>query len=726
MIKKVTLILIFYCCLNASSQVAKVNKLGAEYITLKSASTEVRINSVGLRYSFIFNSKEVAAAHYLSGVEIGGLPLSSITSTKCSTTRCEFNVSNINGDTAQINITVEPQHVIFRVTGKVGLSGIVRTAGISPSYGLGDRASTDQRDDTDLTGFVDDHLLAGHQVARLISNFIIFPKQGMSEVLISPESKILHLTKEENAQGLRDLGGSMEVHYFFGTPREMYKLFAEVRRNAGKPLMLPKYEMYGVGWEAFGALGWDTNQNNIQANVDRYLSLGYPIKWLVIGSGFWPAKPDDMHETTSFGYFDSVRYPTPRSFFQHFHDEGLKVLLGLRITFVTTGPFAAEGVKNGYFIQEHGQPVVYRPAWPKLPCYLLNAQIPEAVDWYVNLVSKWKAYGVDGFKEDFYGYSKYQLRDDKLDPVNKKLMAEGYDLIERNGYLTSDGDIHRIDDFNYNQDQDRGPVNALSLAYSGLPLIYPDIVGGTFSEDFDTKENSSMATYMMRNAQWSALHSSMSMGQPPWSFQNPKIGEVMLKAAKTHQRLQPYIYSQAVRFTKDGYPWTMAPLSIAYPHESGSYGRENRRERGYEWMIGDALLATPLYGDDYASAHTRNIYLPKGKWMEYETGKVFSGPILLHNYEIPIERTPLFVGGTGIILENSDHGVVVRVYPITPNAHTELWSSDGIAHSSIDLNVNDWKNLKITDVATHGKVEWKMNRFAAEFPFTPGHSYVIK
>ena len=42
------------------------------------------------------------------------------------------------------------------------------------------------------------------------------------------------------------------------------------------------------------------------------------------------------------------------------------------------------------------------------------------------------------------------------------------------------GDLQRVNDFNYDQDQDRGPVNALAFAYAGFPLVYPDIVGGTF------------------------------------------------------------------------------------------------------------------------------------------------------------------------------------------------------------------------------------------------------
>jgi hypothetical protein len=118
-------------------------------------------------------------------------------------------------------------------------------------------------------------------------------------------------------------------------------------------------------------------------------------------------------------------------------------------------------------------------------------------------------------------------------------------------------------------------------------------VGGTFGEKhFDLKVTAKMQTYMMRNAQWAAVHSSMSMGQGPWTFESSKVSQVMLSAAKLHDRLQPYIYSQALRFYLEGYPWTMTPLPIAFPEDPEVYGRENDRIRGYEWMIGDALLAT--------------------------------------------------------------------------------------------------------------------------------------
>jgi len=696
-------------------------------VDLHAGTIHMGISLPGFRFGFSRGNEPIAAPHAHSGLLVGGLPVSEVASAGCTASSCNFTARDAGGNAVTIRVQLEPDACSLTVIPTKPSAVLLRTAGLAPVFGLADAVKLKQPYSTEFTGFTDDHLLATQNSGRLASNFAIFPRQGMAEVLPWPKAKIVHLTTEENGEGVVLADAPITMYYFFGNPHELYAAYERVRRNTGYATAMPKYEMFGVGWEAFGALAWDTNQRTVAESVEHYRQLGYPLSWVVIGSGFWPAKPDNMHETTSFGLWDKDLYPNPRQLVQQFHDENLRVLLGLRITFITTGPFAEEGVRQHYFLEENGQPIVFKTAWPHMPCYLLNAQIPRAVDWYFSLVAKWKEFGVDGFKEDFFGYGNYDLRDDKLNPISDRLMALGYDLIERNGYLSSNGDLQRIEDFNFNQDQDRGPVNTLAFAYAGLPLGYPDIVGGTFGEGwFNTHETAAMDTYMMRNAQWAALHSSMSVGEPPWKFKNADVGKVLLKAAKLHERLRPYIYSQAVRFAQDGYPWTMTPLPIAFPEDAATYHRENSTVRGYEWMIGDALLATPLYGNDYATASTRDIYLPQGTWMDYETGERFTGPTVLPAHAIPVEKTPLFVGGTGIVVEQEEGRLVARIYPVTQSARTEFWSSDSRTRTGIELDVADWNKLTVTDLNTGSTVPATTVRFAAQFILIPGHNYQVR
>lgn len=699
----------------------------AEVTELHAGRLQMSIESRGFRFGFQYDGRTVVSAHGDSGLLLGSDPIAKAEKSSCSLVLCTFEVVTTNGAKGKVTVGLKENHVQMDITESEPRSSIlVRTAGLKPAYGLGDRTIWNKHDDTNISGLIEDRLHAGPSQVRLMSNLVIFPQQGMAEVIIEPDIKILHLTDQENAQGVPSAPHGVQVHFFFGDPHEIYNAFRDVRTESGYPLLTPKYEMFGVGWEAFGALGWTTSQETVQQNIDRYRAQGFPIQWAVIGSGFWP-QGAKFEETTSFGMWNKEKYPDPTLMIKHLHEENIRVLLGLRIAFITDGPYSSEGVSKGYFLKANGTPMIFKVGSPRYPCYLLDTQNREAVSWYIGLVEKWHSAGIDGYKEDLYGYGRYDLRDDKLDAINRELMAKGVLIIERNGYLGSAGDLDRIEDFNYDQDQDRGPVNLLALAYAGLPLGYPDIVGGTFAEDhFDTKVTQKMQVYMMRNAQWASLHSSMSMGQPPWTFPDPKVGEVMLKAAKLHEQLHPYIYSQAVAFVHDGYPWSMTPLPIAFPHDPNVYGRENRTVRGYEWMIGDSLLATPLYGDDYDTSNTRDVYLPKGKWIDYETGEVYQGPTMLKNFRLPVEKTPLFVGGSGVIVEQSGDRLVLRVYPISFGADSQFWGGDGVSHSAISIRTRDWKNPQVFDKTANRVVPGTWERFAYQTPLIVGHAYEIR
>ena len=688
----------------------------------------------GARYSFALAGNVPVAMAEGAGIQINGSPLT-LTGT-CSASPCTLHGRTESGDEATLTIHLEPHHAELTVhPSKESAEVRFITSGASPAYGLADHAIEqkqfatleNKQYNTDVTGFKDDRFLSGQGITRIVSNFILYPRQGFAELLIDPYRKIVETSDKQIVQGVEHSHGDVHMHYFFGDPHAIYAAYLAARNTAGYHVMMPKYEAFGVGWEAFGALGWETNQKTDTESIDHYIKDGFPLRWIVVGSGFWPDKPDSMHETTSFGLWDHEKYPDPRGMFQHFKDEGLVSMLGLRITFITTGPYSAEGVQHGYFLKDaSGKAEAFTGGWPKMPYYLLDAHNTEALNWYMSLVKKWQDYGVSGWKEDLYGYGKYPLRDDKVDPTNDRLMAQKQLIIERNGYLSSNGDLHRINDFNYNQDQDRGPVNSLALAYAGFPLVYPDIVGGTFGEShFNTGRTPQMETYMMRNAMWASMHSSMGMGEPPWSFRS-EVADVMRKAAQLHDRISPYLYQYARRFAVDGYPWTMTPLPVAFPRDNAVYGHENATDRRYEWMIGEALLAAPLYGNDYATAATRDIYLPAGEWMDFETGKLYKGNQLLKGFALPVDKAPLFIGGTGVTLEKDRNDVFACIYPVAPagNVTLTLPNDTRPIHIAIKGSVRNIDTIVVKDQS--GKVVSKqMFGFAQRFLPVPGATYTV-
>ncbi|QOY89566.1 TIM-barrel domain-containing protein [Paludibaculum fermentans] len=700
-------------------------------LVLTAGDTKLTITPDPVRISLERGGATIAASHPTGSLLLGDPdkpePASVVSEAYNQQGHRVLSVRTASGLTATVTIALTPNQADLIVRPTIPGAVLLRFAPLSPGFGLADHAVT-HRDsfDTDITGYRNDRYLSGTGLTRLISNFTFYPKQRFGFLVWDPGIKMVRSTSEECLQGVRNVTSEVRFSLFTGSPAEIYRQFLESRNLYGYPVMKPKYDFFGVGWEAFGALAWDTNYKTVAENVGQYLSLGFPLKWMVVGSGFWPRDDKRFHETTSFGMYDKTLYPDPRAFIAQFHAKGLKFFQGLRTTFIVDGPYSEEGVRNGYFVEENGRPKVYQFGWPKSPTYFLDWRKPQAVAWFADLTRKWTAYGVDGYKEDVFGYGKYTLGDDKLDPVNAALMREGLFIMGRNAYLASPADLHRLNDFNFNQNQDRGPVNALAYGYSGFPLVYPDIVGGTFGEGhFDLKVTPRMRQYMKRNAMWAALHPSMSMGQGPWTFGDPEVEAVLLQAAQLHDRLQPYFYSQAVRFYLDGYPWSFTPLPVAFPNDPQVYGRENDKVRGYEWMVGDSLLATPLYGDDYETATSRDVYLPAGAWMEYDSGQRHQGPVVLKNFALPVGQTPLFVGGTGIVVEKKGDGLVARIYPVTDRAESRFIHPDGTSVSNLRVQVSDWKRVTVK-CSTGASCTGTWQRHAFEFPIRPGENYEIQ
>lgn len=727
-----------------------------EVILVNTANYKLEIQKAGFRFQFTqTDGKVIAPFHPTSGLLLGeeGTSPQAVSSTHLAQEEPEqltLEVETKDGLKATILIHLQAHSVKLGITpdmaGKYTL--LARTGGLGPAYGMADHAAVGEGGlDLMLKAFVRDTLGGDNGRQRMISNFVIFPQQGFATVnMVNTSQKLVRITKEEQAQGAHGVRKLAALYYFIGSPKEIYASYLAARNREGHQVYKPKSEWFGVGWEAFGALAWKTNHESVTDNINQYLDYGYPLTWMVVGSGFWPrgAGEFDAHgtpytsetkseaakklqATTSFGMWDKDLYPNPKDFIDYFHRRGLIFTIGLRIGFIPGGPFTPEGVEKGYFLKdEKGVAALQKVGFPRVPVYLLDSNNPEAVKWYVGLCQKWRDYGVDGFKEDLFHWPE-QLQDDLIDPINRALMEDGVYIMGRNNYLGSPADIHRFDDFNYNQSQDRGPINGLAYAFSGFPYVYPDIIGGTglATGRFGEASKEKLRVYLARYAQYASLNPAMAFGFGPWNF-DEETNQLCLAAAQRHYRLQPHIYSNAIKAYHTGFPYPMTPLPLAFPDDDHVYGLADTIRRGYQWMIGESLLAAPLYGDDYDRATTRDIYLPKGKWMDYDNGQLYEGPQTLKGFEIPIDKAPLFVGGTGFVLEQEADQLLGRIYPIDQEANIDCWHMDGETKSTLHIEVKDWAAVKIMDETTGEEVPYELIRHAYQFEFIAGHTYTIQ
>lgn len=734
-------------------------------VRITTSNYQIRIDKEGFRYSILKPDGELMAeAHPVSGLIIGKEdqapgPVFKVEVSSADEETVIFSVETQKGLKAKVHLHLHPHYFKFAVTpqeeGKYTI--VARTSGISPAYGLADHGANgdgrwdrDVRCSDDLTGFEMNPM----KDQRMISNFAIFPQAGLAQVNMEPGDKVVRFTKEENAQGSMNVAAMPAFYYFVGSPKQIYQSYLTTRNAEGYKVYKPKYAWFGVGWEAFGALAWNTNHKTVAENVNQYLAYGYPLRWMVVGSGFWPRSSGEFDEhgtpygaedesedakklqaTTSFGMWDPDLYPNPKEMIDSFHEKGLIFTIGLRIGFIPGGPFTDEGLASDFFIKnDKKEAILFKAGFPKSEIYLLDAKNPAAVDWYVNLCQKWIDYGVDGFKEDLYGlpqqdyyHPSITLPDDIIDPINRALMEQGVYIMGRNNYLGSPADIHRYNDFNYNQPQDRGPLNGLAYAYAGFPYVYPDIIGGTglATGRFGDEPKEKLRIYLMRYAQYAALNPSMSFGYGPWLF-DEETNRVALEAARLHDRLLPYIYDAALDAYETGYPYTMTPLPIAYPDDPQVYHLADSTRRSYQWLIGESLLATPLYGNDYATANCRDVYLPEGNWMDYDTGDLYKGPTTLEDFPLPVGKTPLFVGGKGIVIEQKEGLLKARIYPLAINVDMEFKDKDGETVSRISIKEPDWTNPDILNISSSEKVAYTKVNHAFEFTLIPGQNYQVQ
>lgn len=702
-------------------------------IVLKGAHYAIQIQLRGFRYAVLKpDGSTLLHSNPTSGLNLLHSSVVDSRLVRQDKSGATFIVTNDVGVKATVRITLSDYYFKLSVGYEdpaVKGSIVAETRGLSPAYGLADHAGFRTPYSTEITGYKSAYYGArsDNQSSRLVSNFVIFPRQGLACINLEPHKKIIQVSERTLAQGTYYTHEMPALYYFTGSVKQIYQDYLKVRNQEGYRVYMPKYDWFGVGWEAFGALGWHTNHETVTADVDLYLKAGFPLKWMVVGSGFWPNDDPRYFATTSFGDWDSSRYPDPKGFVDHFHKEGLKFILGLRIAFIPNGPYTAQGIKHKYFIQRDGVSRLFKVGFPRPECYFLDAGNPAAVAWYVSLCDKWKAYGVDGYKEDLYGYEIDGFPDNKLDAVNAALMDQGVYIMGRNGYVGSPMDIARFNDFNYNQDQDRGPVNGLAFAYSGFPNVYPDIIGGTglAGKRFGQIQKAKIGQYLMRESMYDAVNPSLAFGYGPWNLDD-HVMEVCLSAAKLHGRLQAYFYSAAVRAVVTGFPYPMTPLPLAFPQDTTTYYRANQQVRGYQWLIGDALMATPLYGNDYATATSRDVYLPEGTWIDYDNGKVYQGPRMLKDFPLPVDKTPLFVGGTGLVVEEESGKLYGRVYPVGFQGETVFYAADGKTRSTLHIRLEQAGKCVVRDLTDNKLVKATYSRHAWQFELVPGHDYSIQ
>lgn len=99
----------------------------------------------------------------------------------------------------------------------------------------------------------------------------------------------------------------------------------------------------------------------------------------------------------------------------------------------------------------------------------------------------------------------------------------------------------------------------------------------------------------------------------PWLI-SQSFTEAFRQSAELKYKMMPYVYAQAKDCSERGLPMVRA-LFVEFPDDPGAWLVED------EYLFGSQILVAPLL----ESGNSRMCYLPKGKWIDYQTGQVYEG-----------------------------------------------------------------------------------------------------
>ncbi len=174
----------------------------------------------------------------------------------------------------------------------------------------------------------------------------------------------------------------------------------------------------------------------------------------------------------------------------------------------------------------------------------------------------------------------------------------------------------------------------------------------------------------------------------------PEVEKAVQDVAMRRMRLLPYLYSTFAQYHFEGKPpfrsMNLVDGFALYPQVSGGkldatlnpYEAKTRSDLKDQYMMGDNLIVAPFF----AEQKSRKVYLPKGKWYDFYTGKL-AGEDQVITVTAELDKIPLYVRDGGLIpmiparRQAPKAGEVlpleVRVYG-TAAGSFELYDDDGL------------------------------------------------
>lgn len=397
----------------------------------------------------------------------------------------------------------------------------------------------------------------------------------------------------------------MDYFFFFGTPKEILDAYTDV---TGKAAMPPTWS-FGT-WMSRITYFSQEEGYDIAANLRKNR---IPADVIHFDTGWFATDWECDYE------FDKVRFPDAPKMIKDLKDQGFHISLWQLPYFTPHNKFYKELIDKELFVKNAKGGMPFEDV-------VLDFSNPETVSWYQERIKGLLDLGVGAIKVDFgegaplngyyasgrsglYEHNLYPLRYNKaVAEITKKTTGEQI-MWARSAWAGSQRyPLHWGGDAsNTNIGMAATLRCGLSFGLSGFSFWSHDMGGFVLSTPEELYRRWLPFGFLTSHTR--------AHGAPPtepWLY-NESFTDAFRACAEMKYKLMPYVLQQAEACTKAGLPMLRA-LLIEYPDDPAVWQIDD------QYLFGSDILVAPLMD----SNTTRNVYLPGGKWVDYQTKKVYN------------------------------------------------------------------------------------------------------
>ena len=401
---------------------------------------------------------------------------------------------------------------------------------------------------------------------------------------------------------------NLDLFVFFGEPKDILDEYTDL---VGKPGMPPLWS-FGT-WMSRITYFSEKEGYDVAANIRKNK---YPCDVIHFDTGWF-----DVDWQCDYKFSEN-RFQNPQQMLKDLRSQGFHVCLWQLPYFTPKNRYFSELIEKDMYVKNGNGELPYEDV-------VLDFSNPETVKWYQDKLAGLLNIGVSAIKVDFgeaaplngiyasgksgwYEHNLYPVRYDMaVSEITKKLHNENI-MWARAAWAGSQRyPLHWGGDAATTNTGLLGTLRAgLSFGLSGFSFWSHDMGGFVKSTPEDL--------YCRWIAFGFLTSHTRAHGAPPtepWLYDSKRVQDVFRKSAEMKYRLMPYVYAQAKECTEKGLPMLRA-LFVEFPDDPGAWKVDD------EYLFGSQILVAPLLESGMTG---RTVYLPEGKWIDYQTEKVYEG-----------------------------------------------------------------------------------------------------